>query len=986
MLSDDIDRFQYVYCNEVPYSTDLINVFSTETNNINILQQNIRSYTKNFDDFLINVQAMKIKFDIIVLTETWHCDGAAIAPLDGFDVIATNQKRNRNDGTIIFVSKSLSVESREVALGDVYGLTLDWTCDNRQFKLLALYRTHDSDIDAFLDNLEDYCGTISKNSTNIIVGDLNLNILNTDNKGERYLNILTESGYVSCIDKPTRVTVDSMTCIDHGFIKHANYDQVRAAVIHSHTTDHYSTALQIRLDPKHELSHTYNYLDRPTFTSLLRNLDWQPVLQANDVNESASNFNSILQTILKNSYKPHRHHNRLNKLKPWISTSLIRCIRKRDKLSKLVARQPFNVERKNYFKAYRNRLTSLIKFQKQQYYRQKINDCKDNPRKFWGVLNEIAGRNKLRDKFPIDKYTKKSSSEINEKVLLEVADDFNQYFSTVGQNLASRIAPGGSLVVDDQNYITDSVFQLTRVTEVDILRHINSLRGGSAPGCDGIPTSLVKENSELFVEPIMHIVNLSIVSGVFPSIFKIAKVYPLYKSSDATNKTNYRPISLLSVFSKIIEKVVKEQLCYYLEQNSILTDLQYGFRKDRNINDALFNINKDINNLINNNKRGLLAFLDLAKAFDSLDRNKLIRKLDLVGVRGKALEWFSSYLAERRQIVAVNNVESTALPIDYGVVQGSNLGPILFLIYINNLAKINITGKLYLFADDTAILFDGSDWEEVTESATRDLSLVKRWFDQNSLTVNVSKTKFLPIALRSNLNTNIERLKLHTCDLNTNHCQCESISKVNSHRYLGIVFNSSMNWSAHVDYLKSKVRKFIFVFRQLHDILNLSELRLCYYAYCQSLFMGGIIAWGGGYRSVLEPLNVIQNSIIKAALGKGRRYPTHALFNEFKVFNLRQLFVRTLLIYIHRNSENIFAHYNHNYNTRSSHTSRIFTDRLFRTFSVTNSFYISQILYRNSPPHLKNIQSLELFKKKVSEWLVYLGRDTTEAVIVSSYR
>ena len=149
----------------------------------------------------------------------------------------------------------------------------------------------------------------------------------------------------------------------------------------------------------------------------------------------------------------------------------------------------------------------------------------------------------------------------------------------------------------------------------------------------------------------------------------------------------------------------------------------------------------------------------------------------------------------------------------------------------------------------------------------------------------------MPIALKSNFNTNFNSLKLHTCgDILSNNCDCGSIEKVDKYKYLGVVFNSSMNWSAHVDYLKPKLRKFIFVFRQLNDILNLIELKLCYYAYCQSLLMGGIIAWGGGYRSILEPLNVIQKSILKSALGKGRRYPTDALFIEFNVLNLRQLY------------------------------------------------------------------------------------------------
>jgi hypothetical protein len=248
----------------------------------------------------------------------------------------------------------------------------------------------------------------------------------------------------------------------------------------------------------------------------------------------------------------------------------------------------------------------------------------------------------------------------------------------------------------------------------------------------------------------------------------------------------------------------------------------------------------------------------------------------------------------------------------------------------------------------------------------------------------------MPIALKTNFNPDFDSLKLHTCgDYLSNDCDCGCIGKVEQYKYLGVIFNCSMNWSGHVDYLKNKVRKFIYVFRQLNEILNINELKLCYYAYCQSLFMGGIIAWGGGYRSILEPLNVIQKLIIKAALGKGWRYPTNTLFDEFNVLNLRQLYVKTLLCYVFNHSNEIFLNnFDHNYFTRSQQLIRVRVDRLVRTFSVTNSYYTSQIILRNLPPHLQNFQNFKLvtFKKKVTDWVRELGRDAVEAGVASGYR
>ena len=215
-------------------------------------------------------------------------------------------------------------------------------------------------------------------------------------------------------------------------------------------------------------------------------------------------------------------------------------------------------------------------------------------------------------------------------------------------------------------------------------------------------------------------------------------MFPLYKSGNRTEKLNYRPISILSVFSKILEKIIKEQLAQYLEANNILCQCQYGFRSGKNISNALFNLNKDLNDSLSKNKKNLLIFLDIAKAFDSIDRRKLLQKLKLIGVTDNALNWFQSYLSNRQQFVEILNVKGNNCSIEYGVVQGSTLGPLLFLIYVNNLSKVNISGKLYLFADDTAVHVEGDTWQQVYEKATNDLAILKSWFDHNTLTLNIA--------------------------------------------------------------------------------------------------------------------------------------------------------------------------------------------------------------------------------------------------------
>lgn len=525
-----------------------------------------------------------------------------------------------------------------------------------------------------------------------------------------------------------------------------------------------------------------------------------------------------------------------------------------------------------------------------------------------------------------------------------------------------------------------------------MLRHVTGLRGGSAPGCDGVPASVLKNNFYLFSKPLLHIVNLSISNGIFPDIFKIAKIFPLYKSNDYTDRNNFRPIALLSVFSKVLEKVVKEQFTRYLQCNSVLADCQFGFREDKNISDVLFEVNREINAAFSSNMKSMLIFLDLKKAFDSVDRKKLLLKLEAIGVNGNALSWFRTFLTNRRQVVSICGVNSEELPVDYGVIQGSTLGPVLFLVYINNISKLNIDSKLFLFADDALLFVKAQQWAEVRLKALSDIMTLKTWMDQNLLSLNISKTKFLPLSLKPNSDYSLQDLVIHSCGNYLNNiCTCESIEKVSSFKYLGVIFDNRMNWSCHFVFLKNKLRKFIFVFRQINDILNKNEIKLMYFAYVQSLLSFGILAWGAAYSTYIEPINIIQKAILKAGFKKCKRYPTDSLFLETGVLSIRKLFIKHLLIFMYKNLHVLFTETSHSYNTRYARNTGINVMLLSKTFSTTNTFYVSQILYRNLCKYYPQIvlfdaPSVPVFKRRVGEWLSLISPLEAEDIIAAEYR
>ena len=241
--------------------------------------------------------------------------------------------------------------------------------------------------------------------------------------------------------------------------------------------------------------------------------------------------------------------------------------------------------------------------------------------------------------------------------------------------------------------------------------------------------------------PLTHIFNASFEQGIFPKDFKLAKVIPVYKKGDNTLCSNYRPISILSVFSKIFEKLVYNRLMAFLDKNKILYNKQFGFRQGYGTDMALLEFVNNISLAFEDKKIVLGLFLDLSKAFDSIDHDILTNKMYHHGIRGNVLNWFKSYLSDRQQYVTVDNYNSQYKSINVGVPQGSVLGPLLFLIYVNDLSSVSEILNPITFADDTNLFLTGSNIYEMSEIFNCELQKVYEWFLLNKLTINLEKNK-----------------------------------------------------------------------------------------------------------------------------------------------------------------------------------------------------------------------------------------------------
>ena len=504
---------------------------------------------------------------------------------------------------------------------------------------------------------------------------------------------------------------------------------------------------------------------------------------------------------------------------------------------------------------------------------------------------------------------------------------------------------------------------ITPTDPQEVLKLINDIDPKKASDVYSISPRFIKDSKFFLADALCKLFNVSIEDQCFPDTLKFAKVLPSHKGKSTMECKNYRPISLLPMFSKIIEKLMYERLLSFINKHNILSQHQYGFQSGKSTELAINSLLGNVNESFEEKKNNICIFLDFAKAFDTVNHQILLKKLNYYGIRGHSLRWFENYLQERKQCVSIGNTNSDVKILKCGVPQGSILGPLLFLIYINDITNSSNKLKFLLFADDTCLSYSFESRQEAETTINEELQKVSEWLVTNRLSLNVDKSNYIIFSLKN------KRDKL-SITMNNEHIQEKESTK-----YLGVILDRKMNWKTHISQIKLRLSKGIGILYRIRNYVPKLTLRSLYFAFIQSNVNYCLLNWGGAPPTILKPIKTSLNKAVRIMSFKDNRYHANNLYKELNILPLEECYKLNLAIFMWKIENNKlpedisskFQRISHNHNTRQTRHSIIQIPSIRLNCSKRYTIYNGSSLWINQVPlHLKE-EATQTILKKIQE-------------------
>lgn len=885
----------------------------------------------------LELEIQKYSFNSLCLCEHWlNTNEAETVNLGNYVRTEFFARRSHIHGGVIqFIDPAIDykplkeIQKKSVEMDSEFcGVFLS----NLNICVIVLYRSPLGDINIFFDTLTELLTTIDFKHKNVLIGgDFNVHFDKVENRFVRSLYNLFESfGLRPLVHFPTRNT----SYLDNVF-SNIPEQNVVVSSLELGLSDH--LGIVVNLKNLEQLTSCEYTVMRPitacgkyTFFRLLYDTDWSFL---NDSSNANSKFDTFLMHIVKifnfifplKKVKFRKNSPKTNIV--WYNNELGRL---RDTLQFLSddVKLHGSLESKKMLQETKKKYYAALKQAKICANDKFIRENKNNPRALW----------KLIKKYKPD--------HVNKNCTI-TPDEFNTFFCSIAENIKTKL-PNSKL---DPIYIMSSTnnvncqnyFTFHTVSEVQVRNAIDDLKNSKSADIYGFSVPLIKSVKDILISPLTKLVNYCLNENTFPEALKKASVIPIYKKGDPHDSNNYRPISLLPVFSKIFEKLLLKQIIKFLDDNNILSPNQFGFKKGSSAVTAILKFVENVINSFEQKKIYSTHFLDLSKAFDCVDHDILLRKLFFYNFHPTSTKLISSYLSNRVQYVKCNGKWSEGSCITYGVPQGSILGPILFLLYINDFPSFIPDADIILFADDTAISNSNASVKEVNGQSKILFNKSEEWFSTNKLCLNKDKTinlQFSTVYAENSVNSS------HT-------------------RYLGLFMDTHLKWNFHEDETAKKISKNTYLIRFMANGLSQQCLRMTYFALIHCHLEYGVLVWG--HSKIRHHLFQLQRRVIRIIVNTGYRDDCKDYFIELKILTLPCIFIYRCVEYIISKSD-VYSKLNavHTYNTRTD-------DYAYKKLRLTRSRdglnYYCIKFFNAIPTHVRTMES-KTFLAKLKSYLL----------------
>ena len=721
-----------------------------------------------------------------------------------------------------------------------------------------------------------------------ITGDFNFDLIKASTHKETadFFNSMTSNFLLPLITLPTKINTHIDTLIDNIFTNQFNPD-FRTGNLTIGISDHLPSFMIVPKNNQNHLSKKHNLyrrdiskFNKENFLYDFLHINWNKAVEINknDVNRSFNNFMEKTNNILDKHmpYKKVSNKEFKNKYKPWVNKEIIKSIYEKNKLFKKYMKCK-NITRKNIlfteYKKCKNDILKATRFSKKLFFQDYFTKNNKNMKKIWEGIKQIVNIKSKNFNQP--------SCLINKENTLtdpiEIANTFNDYFSSIADNLLSERKYSGNTSFRDflKNPLPNS-FVIRPCDEIEVKALIQQLEQGKSLGPNSIPTSILKLLQNEISVPLSQIFNLSFSSGTYPEKLRTSKTIPIFKKGSRLTACNYRPISLLSNLNKILEKLMFSRVYKFIEKYNCIYELQFGFREKHSTNHALINITETIRSALDNNKTVYGIFVDLQKAFDTVNHEILIEKLQHYGIRGKTNDWFKSYLTNRKQFVSINGYDSDVRLLRHGVPQGSVLGPLLFILYINDLRFAIKHSNVYHFADDTNLLHINDSHKKTRKYLNFDLKNLHKWLLANKISLNCDKTQLIIFhKTRTKLPDKLN-IKLNGILLNHTH----------SIKYLGVFLDETLSGDQHCFELSKILARANGILAKARHYAP-EELKSMYHALFSSHINYGSQIWGLTNNAYTQKIFLLQKAALRIITFSEFRANTSPLFKENKILKFK---------------------------------------------------------------------------------------------------